>query len=32
MRLFIAVELTEELKKTLVAYMHELKKAGVKGQ
>ena len=32
MRLFIAVELTEELKKSLVAYMHELKKAGVKGQ
>ena len=32
MRLFIAVELTEDIKKSLVAYMHELKKAGVKGQ
>lgn len=32
MRLFIAVELTEELKKSLIGLMHELKQAGVKGQ
>ena len=32
MRLFIAVELTDELKKSLIALMHEMKKAGIKGQ
>ena len=32
MRLFIAVELSEELKKSMIGLMHELKKAGVKGQ
>ena len=32
MRLFIAVELTEDLRKSLIGLMHDLKQAGVKGQ
>ena len=32
MRLFIAIELTDELKKSLIGLMHEMKKAGIKGQ
>ena len=31
MRLFIALQLSEEMKKTLVACMHDLKKQGVEG-
>ena len=31
MRLFIAIQLSEEIRKTLVAFMHELKKQGVEG-
>ena len=31
MRLFVAVQLSEEMKASVTAYMHELKKAGVKG-
>ena len=31
MRLFIAIQLSDELKKTITASMHELKKQGVKG-
>ena len=31
MRLFVAVELSEEMKKSATATMHELKKAGVRG-
>mgnify|MGYP001864285747 CR=1 FL=1 len=31
MRLFIAIPLAEEMKKELVAYMHDLKKQGVEG-
>ena len=31
MRLFVAIELDDDLKKPLTAYMHELKKKGVKG-
>ena len=32
MRLFIAIELSDELKKSLIGLMHEMKKAGIKGQ
>lgn len=32
MRLFIAIELSDEMKKSLIGVMHELKQAGVKGQ
>ena len=31
MRLFVAIELTEEMKTAITGTMHELKKAGVKG-
>lgn len=31
MRLFIAIQLSDEIKKTLVACMHDLKKQGVEG-
>ncbi len=31
MRLFVAVELSDEMKKAITASMHELKKAGVRG-
>ena len=31
MRLFIAIQLSDEMKKTVTGTMHELKKAGVKG-
>ena len=31
MRLFIAIQLSDEMKKTLVACMHDLKKQGVEG-
>lgn len=31
MRVFIAIQLSEEIKKSLITTMHELKKAGVKG-
>ena len=31
MRLFVAVTLSEEMRSSLTAYMHQLKKAGVKG-
>ena len=31
MRLFIAVELSEDMKKSLIGLMHDLKKAGVRG-
>ena len=31
MRLFVAIQLSDELKTTLTGTMHELKKAGVKG-
>lgn len=31
MRLFVAIQLSEEMKSSVTAYMHELKKAGVKG-
>ena len=31
MRLFIAIDLSPELKKTLVGFMHDLKQKGVKG-
>ena len=31
MRLFVAVELSEEMKNSLIGMMHEMKKAGVKG-
>ena len=31
MRLFIAIQLSDEMKKALVACMHDLKKQGVKG-
>ncbi len=31
MRLFIAIQLSEEMKKALVACMHDLKKQGVEG-
>ena len=31
MRLFIAVELSDEIKKPIIGLMHELKQAGVKG-
>ena len=32
MRIFIAVELTEDLRKSLIGTIHDLKRAGVKGQ
>ena len=32
MRLFIAIQLSDEMKKSLVACMHDLKKQGVEGQ
>lgn len=32
MRLFIAIELSDELKKSLIGLMHDLKKTGIKGQ
>ena len=32
MRLFISIELSEDLKKPLIGLMHEMKKAGIKGQ
>lgn len=32
MRLFIAITLSKEMKKTLVTYMHDLKKQGVEGR
>ena len=31
MRLFIAIQLSDEIKKALVGYMHDLKKQGVEG-
>ena len=31
MRLFIAIQLSDEMKKSLVACMHDLKKHGVEG-
>ena len=31
MRLFIAIQLSDEMKKALVACMHDLKKQGVEG-
>lgn len=31
MRLFIAVSLSEDMKKDLVRFMHEMKKQGVEG-
>ena len=31
MRLFIAIRLSDEIKKALVGYMHDLKKQGVEG-
>ena len=31
MRLFIAIQLSDEMKKSVISTMHELKKAGVKG-
>lgn len=31
MRLFIAIQLSDEMKKALVGYMHDLKKQGVEG-
>ena len=31
MRLFIAIQLSDEMKKSLVACMHDLKKQGVEG-
>ena len=31
MRLFIAIQLSDDIKKTLVASMHDLKKQGVEG-
>lgn len=31
MRLFVAIQLSDEMKKTITGTMHELKKAGVKG-
>ena len=31
MRLFVAVQLSEEMKKSILACMHGLKKAGVSG-
>ena len=32
MRLFIAIQLSDEIKKALVGYMHDLKKQGVEGK
>ncbi len=32
MRLFIAIQLSEEMKSSIISIMHELKKAGVKGR
>ena len=31
MRLFIAIQLSDEIKKALVGFMHDLKKQGVEG-
>ena len=31
MRLFIAIQLSDEMKRTLTGTMHELKKAGIRG-
>ena len=31
MRLFVAIDLSPEIKKTLISYMHDLKQKGIKG-